>query len=510
MIDTPSKKGSVYFVGAGPGAPGLITVRGAELLKTADCIIYDKLANCAILNCARETAEIIAVPKRIAKRSFTQQQINSLLVKTALDGKMVVRLKGGDPCIFARAAEEIAAVTAAGIDFEIVPAVTAGIAAADCSGIILTDRSEFSQVTFVTGRQAKDKKTDRLNWRWLAESKGSIVFYMGIENLSYIAEQLMKNGMRADTPAAVISNATMANQRLVQGRLKDIAAGSALEKITPPGIVIIGPKACSIEPAKWFAQQPLAGKNIVITRHSRGNTDFADKLIARSANPVKFPVIKILPLTDKSEFIKVLSDISQFEWVIFTSGNGVVIFFDYLASLGKDARVFASAKVAAIGPATAAQLKKFGITADFVPKVFTSDQLGRGLAGYTNLKGKKVLLLRSQLADRQLAEFLTKAAARIEQADIYTTVLNRIDSDLLKSRLDSGEIDWITFASPSSVDGFLQYVSADSINSCGAKVASIGPVTSAALHQAGVTVQVTAEVHTIDGLIESIEKGICR
>jgi len=499
-------KGFVYLVGAGPGRADLITVRGAEVLKKADCIIYDKLANPALLRFARADAEIIHVPKRTGGASFTQEEINRLLLEKATGGRTVVRLKGGDPCIFGRAAEELAVFIEEGIGFEIVPGITAGIAVAAYAGIILTDREYSSQVVFVTGREAEGKRDSNIDWHLLAKFSGTIVFYMGVGNLSLISKRLIENGMAADTPAAVVADATFPTQKVVKAALGDISQKCGQAKIEPPAIVIIGTAADSNAQLNWFMKKPLFGKNIVITRDIVGNVDFAAKVISRCGNPLTFATIKIKPLTETNEFLRTLAKITEYDWIIFTSGNGVTIFFEALQNLGKDARVFGSTKIAAIGGKTAAKLSEFGVKADFVPTVFTSKELGRQLIAYTNLRSKKVLLLRSQLASNELVELLTGAGAVVQDVAVYTAVEQKSECAWLVEEISKGRIDWLTFASPSSVNGFFEQIPSDLLNSGNVKVASIGPVTSERLKTLGVRIDVTAEDHTLDGLVDAIEQ----
>ncbi|MFH1719788.1 MAG: uroporphyrinogen-III C-methyltransferase [Planctomycetota bacterium] len=500
------KKGFVYLVGAGPGRADLITVRGAEVLKAADCVIYDKLANPALLTFVRPDAEIIPVPKRIAKGSFTQDEINKVLAEKASEGRTVVRLKGGDPCVFGRCTEELEVLTEAGIGFEIVPGVTAGVAMAAYAGIMLTDREYSSQLAFVTGHEATGKDQTGIDWDVLARLDGTIVFYMGIGNLETIAQRLIENGKREDTPAAVIADATFPTQRIVRAPLSRIREECERHRIEPPALVVIGDVADSDPAFNWFMKQPLFGKNIVVTRDVAGNADFTGRIISRGGNPVKFATIKIKPLTGSNEFLRTLAKFTQYDWIIFTSGNGVAVFFDALKALGKDARVFGSAKVAAIGSKTAEKLAEFGIRADFVPDVFTGRELGRQLTNCTNLHGRKVLLLRSQIASKELAELLSEAEAEVDDVAIYTAAEERSESKWLAEEISGGRIDWLTFASPSSVDGFFGQIPVEAVNSGKIRVASIGPVTSARLAESGVTVDLTAAEHTIDGLLNAIEQ----
>ena len=500
-------KGFVYLVGAGPGRADLITVRGAEVLKAADCVIYDKLANPALLQFARKSAEIIPVPKRIGKGSCTQEEINKLLIEKASGGKTVVRLKGGDPCIFGRVAEEIAVLAEIGIDFEIVPGVTAGIAVSAYAGIMLTDREYSSQVVFVTGHEAQGKQKSDIDWHLLAKFNGSIVFYMGIGNLNTITERLIENGMQEDTPTVVIADATFPTQTVVKASLGRINEKCKQEKIEPPAIVVIGAAADSDARLNWFTKKPLFGKNIVLTRDALGNADFAAKTIRRGGNPLPFATIRIKPLTDSNEFLQVLTKFAQYNWIIFTSGNGVAVFFEALEGLGKDARAFGSAKIAAIGSETAAKLGRFGIKADFVPNVFTSEQLGKQLTGFANLQNNKILLLRSQLASDELVELLAGAGAEVDNVAVYTAVEEKSESSRLVDGISKGTIDWLTFASPFSANSFFEQIPGNVVNSGEVKIASIGPVTSERLKNLGLRVNVEAAEHTIDGLLNAIEES---
>ncbi|MFA5240533.1 MAG: uroporphyrinogen-III C-methyltransferase, partial [Phycisphaerae bacterium] len=419
-------------------------------------------------------------------------------------GLTVVRLKGGDPGIFGRIGEELSALKEAGIDFEIVPGVTAAVAAAESAGIILTDRDYSSQVVFITGREAEGKQKSGIDWNLLAKFEGTIVFYMAMENLELIAERLIKNGMAEGTPVAVIAEATLPSQRTVRASLEKITEKCEENKIEPPAIVVIG--AAADEKLNWLVGKPLFGKTIVITRDAESNVDFAAKIIAKGRNPVEFAIIKIEPLTQTNIFLQTLTKFSEYDWFIFTSANGVAVFFDALGKLGKDARVFASAKIAAIGSETAAKLQQFAIKADFTPSVFTSKELGKQLIASANLKGKKVLLLRSELASNELGEILSIAGAEVDNVPIYTAVTVKNKCDSLIEKIKNGEIDWLTFTSPSTVNAFFEQIPVELVKSSGVKIASIGPVTSEQLKILGLEVDAEAAEHTADGLLAAIEK----
>ncbi len=499
------KKGFVYLLGAGPGRADLITLRGAELIRIADCIICDKLANPALLEMARPDAEIVNVPKRIGAGSFTQDQINEILVAKALEGKVVVRLKGGDPCIFGRVTEEVVALNKVGVGFEIVPGITAAIAASEYTGIMLTDRRYSSQVAFITGREADGKQDTNIDWDVLARFPGTLVFYMGIGSLGLITERLMANGRAADTPVALVANATFPTQRVVRAPLNEIVETCEREKIEPPALIIIGEAAKGESELDWFMKQPLFGKTIVTTRDKAGNAEFARKILDRGGRPVEFSTIAIQPLTDGNEFLKAMTRLADYEWVIFTSPNGIKVFFDAMNALGKDSRVFGSNRLATLGIKTAEALARHGLKADFVPTVFTGRELGRQLVASANLSGKKVLSLRSELATNDLVEVLQEGGAEVDDVPLYTAVPRTGDAEALREQIEQGQIDWITFASPSAVRNFFDAIAPEAVNTSQAKIASIGPVTSEQLKELRVRIDLMASEYTTDGLLHAIE-----
>ena len=311
--------------------------------------------------------------------------------------------------------------------------------------------------------------------------------------------------MPKEAPAAVIADVSLPSQRIVKATLGQISKKCRQEKVAPPAVVVIGIAADSDPRLNWLMKKPLFGKTIVVTRNEGGNADFAAKIIAEGGNPIQFATIEIKPLTQTTKFLEALARITEFDWVIFTSANAVAIFFDCLQGLAKDARVFSSVKIAAIGSETAAKLSQFGIKADFVPTVFTSAELGKQLIRHANLRGKKVLLLRSQLAPNELAELLAQAGAEVSNVPIYTAVTVKSESEQLAEKISRGEVDWLIFASPSSARSFFEQIPIDLVNSSDVKVASIGPVTSEQLKNLSVKVDVEATEHTIDGLLAAIK-----
>jgi uroporphyrinogen III methyltransferase/synthase len=505
-----AKKGKVYLVGAGPGRVDLITLRGLELLKRADCVIYDKLANPALLRYAKPDAELIATPKRTGGESFTQQQINKLLIKKANEHNTIVRLKGGDPYIFGRGTEEAKWLADNGVDFEVVPGITAAIAASAYAGIALTDRDFSSQVAFITGHEAQGKQQSGIDWGNLAHFSGTLCFYMAMENFDFIIEQLTSKGMSPDTPAAVIADAALATQRTANATLATISGECKKQKIGPPAIIVIGTTAKGDSRLEWLVKQPLFGKTIVITRDPEGNAELADKIADKMGFALELPVTKLKPLTDTSVFLKALSEIKTYDWVIFTSATGVEQVFGVLAKLNKDARALGSAKIAAIGTATASQLAKFGIRADFVPTTFTSKILAKELIEAAQLRGRKVLLLRSKLASDELPSMLSKAGAVITNVPVYTQEKNLCDLKQFSEMLAEKRVDWIIFVSPFSATCFFEQVPVDFVKSSGAKIASIGPVTTKRLTELDERVDIEPAEHTIDGLLTAIEQAQAR
>jgi uroporphyrinogen III methyltransferase/synthase len=502
------KKGKVYLVGAGPGRADLITLRGIACLKMADCVIYDKLVNPALLAYAGAQAEKMPVPKRVYAGSVSQDTINELLVTRALAGKTVVRLKGGDPCMFGRVAEEMRALQEHGIDFEIVPGITSGIAAGAYSGIMITDRDLSSQVVFITGHEADGKEASGVDWELLARIRATLVFYMGIGNLPVIVDNLVQHGLDPDTPGAVVANATWPTQKTVTAPVASLVQQCAQEDIEPPAIIIIGRGAAKQRAFAWFTALPLCGQSILVTRDRQGNMDFSQRIIEAGGNPIALETIALRPITDTAAFVQCLAGLGDFHWIVFTSANGVRIFFQALERLGRDARVFGKARIAAVGPATAGALNSYAIAPDFVPRVFTTVQLGLELVDHTNLHEKSVLLLRSKKADTQVVELLEKAGARVVQTPLYAVESVKADCEELMAAMDQGHLHWITFASPSAVSSFCEQIPLDRVKKAKVRIASIGPVTSQRCRDLGLGIDVEASTHTLDGLLDAIKEAL--
>jgi uroporphyrinogen III methyltransferase / synthase len=502
------KKGKVYLVGAGPGDAGLITVRGAELLRMSDCIVYDRLANPLLLRYAKEGAEIIEAGKRAGSHSYKQHEINELLVDKAKVGKTIVRLKGGDPVIFGRGAEEAASLAEAGIEFEFVPGITAAVGAAEYAGIMLTHRDYSSAVAFVTSHEADDKQASGINWKSLAKFEGTLVFYMGVGNLKSTSKELVKNGMSADMPAAVVADATLPSQRIVTAKIADIAQAALDENIEPPAILIVGRAAQPDQSLSWFTRKPLFGQCVIATRDVDGNAELAEKVLRQGGLPLEFTVIEMKSLMETMDFQKALKHVGSYDWVVFTSANGVELCFEALGKAGKDARVFKKACIAAIGDITARRLKECGIVADFVPDVFTGRELAKQLAKFENLKGRKVLLLRSAIASKELADALKKAGAAVEDVPLYTTQTAKSDPAAIIDAIQNDRADWLTFTSASAVRGLFEQVETGLVKRARVRIASIGPATTEQLKKLGLKVAVEAMPHTTDGLVDAMCRSV--
>ena len=488
-------KGKVYIVGAGPGSSGLISVRGLRILQWADCVIYDRLIGRELLDIAPKRAKLIYVGKEHTRQSPKQADINRLIVKNAHKYKTIVRLKGGDPMIFGRATEELKCLADEKIDFEIIPGITAASVAAACAGIVLTDRNTASSVTFVTGQGASGKEID-IDFKSLVKLSGTIVFYMAVGNMKRICQKLIKSGLAAKTNTIVAANASLANQKIVKGSISDIAEKCFKENVESPAVMIIGKKCFS-----WLENRPLFGKKILMTRDSAGNAELAGKLVAKGACAISRPTFELQDLTGTKQFKQIIGEIKNFDWVFFTSPTGVKLFFSAINKLNRDTRIFASAKIACIGSETANALEDFGIKVDFVPKVFTSDELAKSFIKKCKPAWKKILLLRSALADSMLAEKLESAKAKIKQVSVYTAKKNKNNpKEIIKN-----DINWITFASSFAVDCFFKDFKPENIDKK-IKIASIGPATSNTIKKFGIKPAVEAKEHTIAGLIEAMEK----
>ncbi len=498
-------EGKVFLVGAGPGDTGLITVRGKQLIDSADAVVYDALANSALLPPgARETGrpELYYVGKRGgSKDSVTQDEINALLIKLAREGKRTVRLKGGDPFVFGRGGEEAQALNDASVTFEVIPGVTAGIAAAAYAGIPVTHRTLSTSVTFVTGHEDPAKPDTQTNWAALAKAGGTIVLYMGVKTLSGISDALIKGGMSGEIPAAAIQWATHPKQRTVVATLETIAAKAEEQNITAPVITVIGWSVVLRDELNWFEQRPLFGKRIVVTRATQQAPILSEKLRELGADAIERPATQIARL-DLAPLRTSIDNIGDYNWLIFTSQNAVAIFWEQLLGRGKDSRALAGLRIAAVGPATAGALLEHGITVDVIPERFVAEGLLDSMNDRDDVAGSKVLYVTAEGARDILPTGLREIGAELAIIEAYRTIPDGAGAEKLARAIEAGKVDLATFTSASAVRGYVEAVGEDLALRIPA--ASIGPQTSDALREAGIEVEAEAEESTIDGLVSAV------
>ena len=499
--------GVVYLVGAGPGDPGLLTLRGGELLVTCDAIVYDALANPALLALASVhdrdiPVELHDVGKRGgASDSARQDEINALLVRLGSEGKRVVRLKGGDPFVFGRGSEEAQALAAAGIRFEIVPGVTAGIAAASYAGIPITHRGLATMVTFVTGHEDPSKPGTSVDWAALARTGGTIVLYMGVKTLPRAAAALIAGGMSAETPAAAVEWGTYPRQRTLIATVATLGDAMRREGVGAPVITIIGPVVSLREEISWFDRRPLFGKRIVVTRARSQAATLSERLAAAGADVVEMPATRIERADDRP-LRDALARISEYGWAIFTSQNAVRIFWETLRLDGRDARALAGLKIAAVGPATASALLDCGLAVDVAPDRFVAEALLDELRLRRDVSGARVLYVAAEGARETLHDGLEELGAAVDHIVAYRSVPDGAGAAELRQRLLADAADLVTFTSASSVNAFVDAVGADAARRVPA--ASIGPITSDAARALDLEVLIEATDSTIAGLVDAI------
>jgi uroporphyrinogen III methyltransferase/synthase len=492
----------VYLIGAGPGDPGLLTLKGRELLGKVDVVIYDYLANSSFLDYAKAGAEFFYVGKVGGQNNLDQEKINQLIVEKFREGKSVARLKGGDPYIFGRGGEEAVELAAQGIPFEVVPGVTSAIAAAAYAGIPVTHRGYSSSLIVATGHENSDKIHSALEWSSMVKSGATLLFLMGMQNLDKIIAKLLDAGMPAKMPAAVIRQATTPHHKSLVSTVKSLPAEVKKRGFTAPGLIIIGKVVKFRDQLNWFEKKPLLGKGIVVTRAREQASDIAALLSEQGANVVQFPTIEIKALPDYSEVRKTLANVGSYDWLAFTSANGVKFFWEQLYSMGLDTRVLSSCKVAAIGPATAQTLKNVGIVADFIPDRFVSESAVRGLVAL-GIQDKRILVPRAMKTRDVLQNQLREAGAAVDVLTMYETVPSAVHKEEVLELLEKGAIHCITFASSSTVDNFMLLVSAKELKKYPqVRYACIGPITSKTLDKYGISCDFQPEKYTIPDLVK--------
>jgi uroporphyrinogen III methyltransferase / synthase len=493
-----ARAGVVYLVGAGPGDPGLMTARSLALIGSADAIYYDRLIPPGALDGARKGAELVYVGKAPGVPSVPQEEIGERLIEAARSGKSVVRLKGGDPFVFGRGGEEGEALREAGVEFELVPGITAGVAASAYAGIPVTHRDDASAVAFVTGHEDPEKKESALDWEALAHFPGTLVFYMGVKRLGDNAAALIAAGRDADEPAAAVERGTMEGQRTVVATLGTLAEAVAREQVKAPALIVVGQVVARRESLAWLERRPLFGKRVVVTRARAQASGLAKTLRNLGAEVVELPAIRIEPTIESDEVRGAVARIGDYSLIVLTSPNGVRLLFEALRNAGLDARSLAGATVAAIGPGTARALAKCGIAADIVPERFVAESLVESLAA-VEVSDKRVLIARAAEARDVIPEHLEGRGAEVDVVALYETVREEPGAEAIDA---AQAADYVTFTSSSTVRNLTEALGDRFPRD--ARIVSIGPVTSEAAVDAGLEVDVEAERHDIDGLVSAL------
>ncbi|MBI4774567.1 MAG: uroporphyrinogen-III C-methyltransferase [Deltaproteobacteria bacterium] len=498
-------RGMVYLVGAGPGDPELITLRALDRIKRAEVIVYDYLANAAIMDHASPSAERIYVGKQAGRHALPQEEINLLLIRLARENKIVVRLKGGDPYIFGRGGEEASELQAAGIPFEVVPGVTSAIAVPSFAGIPLTDRRWASSVAFITGHEDPTKPESSIRWDRLATGVDTLVFLMGVRNLPDIAGQLVRFGRPADTPVAVIYRGSTPEQRTVTGTLDTIVAACEKAEVKPPSIIVVGRVVSLRDQLNWFERRPLFGRTILVTRARQQASEFTARLEEYGAECILFPTIETAPPGSWDEVDLALNTLSEFSWLLFTSVNGVHYFFDRIQKNGQDVRVLHGLKIGAIGPATADAIQARGLRVDFMPSEYRAEGIIEELR--PRLKpGEWILIPRAKEAREILPQKLAEAGAKVHVVTAYETVMPSDRLDEVRRRLKDHKVDMITFTSSSTVTNFIQMFEPGEAAGLleDVIVACIGPITAETARKHGLRPRVQPEAYTIDDMVDAI------
>ena len=497
--------GKVYLVGAGPGDPGLLTLKGKSCLEQADLILYDGLVNPLILRHTQATAERTNRIGTGSQRRLNQEEINKRLVAAAKSGKTVVRLKGGDPFIFGRGSEEANALADAGIAYEVVPGITAATAASVYAGISLTHREHASAVAFITGHEDPQKNESALDYNQLARFPGTLVFYMGLHRIADICAALIENGKTENTPVAVISRGSTPRQRTVTGTLKTVAEDVKQAEITAPSLIIVGNCVLQRDQINWFETLPLAGMTIGITRPEHQTEQAIQFALDRGANPLLMPTIEIHELEDWTLVDQTIQRIDGYDWIVFTSVNGVDAFLGRLQTRGQDARSFATCKIACIGPATAQRVRDHSLIPDLVPEVYRGEALAAELK--PDIEGKRVLWPRANRGREIIPEELTAAGAEFDSLIVYEHRDVENFSEEVSTSLAEGSVDWIGLSSPTIAENVAALISKIDFTKS-PKFVAISPVTEAAAKQAGLEVAAVASEHTWNGIFTAIEQTV--
>ncbi|HEX5222692.1 MAG TPA: uroporphyrinogen-III C-methyltransferase [Verrucomicrobiae bacterium] len=501
-----SKTGSIYLVGAGPGDPGLLTLRGAELLKRADVVIYDLLVNPALLRLARPECELISRGKR---HDVSQEQLNALMIAKAREGKCVVRLKGGDPYVFGRGGEEAEALADARIPFEVVPGVSSITAAPNYAGIPLTHRGHTSNFTVFTGHEGDGKTTSALDFDQIARISGTKVILMGVTHLPELTQALLQRGMSAATPVAIVQQGTLPRQKSVVGTLGTIARLADQEQVTPPALTIIGDVVKLRKKLNWFEQRPLFGQRIVVTRSRAQAAELSNRFTELGAEVLEIPCIATRAPSNPQHLADALLELNSYDWLVFTSANGVTSFFDYFFKAFKDTRDIGGVRIAAVGPATAAKLRELHLQVDLMPDEATAAKIAKEFAKFESVENLKICLLRAEVANPDLPKALEELGAIVDDIPVYRTVAEPDKLVEVSAQLLAAGTDWITFTSGSTVEQFHQRFDLPALlrKFPHIKLASIGTETTKALETLGQKPAVEAKQHTMEGMVTALQKA---
>jgi uroporphyrinogen III methyltransferase/synthase len=497
----------VSLIGAGPGDPGLLTLRGAEALAAADVVVYDYLANPALLAHARPEVERIYVGKKAGSHTRSQEEINALLVERGLAGQRVARLKGGDPFVFGRGGEEALALMEAGVPFEVVPGVTSAVAAPAYTGIPVTHRGLASSFAVITGHEDPTKTESSIDWSRLATGVDTLVFLMGVGNLPQITEQLMAHGRPPDTPVALVRWGTMPAQETVSGTLADIVAKVQTAGLKPPAVTVVGRVAGLRQQLRWFEDRFLFGQRVLVTRTREQASMLSTRLRALGAEAIELPTIRIVPPEDWAPLDAVIGELLSYDWIVFTSVNGVKTFWERLNVAGLDARALHGVRLAAIGPATAAELEARGLRADYVPGEYVAEAVAAGLG---EINGQRVLLPRADIARPALADLLREGGAEVVEVAAYRTLQPDAEPNELRDML--ARVTVATFTSSSTVRNLAAMAHDAGLDLpqalAQATIACIGPITASTARELDLPVHVVAKEYTIDGLVEALIRHI--
>ena len=499
-------KGMAYLVGAGPGDAGLLTLRGAELLGRADVVVYDALVNPDLLKLAPKTAEIIYGGKRAKDHAIPQSELNQLLIAKARAGKTVVRLKGGDPYVFGRGGEEAVELADAGVPFEVVPGVSSFVAVPNYAGVPLTHRDFCSRLTLVTGHEDPAKEDSSIDWAQLAQTPGTKVIMMGTDRIGQIGNTLIKHGMDASTPIAMIRWGTTGKQESIEGTLANIGEVAAKSKIGPPTVAVIGNVVSLRSKLNWFERRPLFGQRIVVTRARDQAGQLSERLLELGAQVLEVPTIRIEPPAKRELLVDAFLELNSYDWLVFTSANGVTTFFAYFFRQFHDMRDIGGVRIAAVGPATAQKLKDLHLQVDLMPDEALASSISEAFAEYESIENLKICLLRAEVANRELPAALESMGAIVDDIPVYRTVPETEDPSGAAARLLESGADWVTFTSGSTVEHFHARFDLPSLVTKfpQMKLASIGPETSKALAELDLKPTVEASQHTVDGLVAAL------